>query len=104
MYNWLKDRLKHKFENFSPKKIKKFLKKHGLAFVIIFIGWEIVEDFVFPVIFGFLGNYIHPAFYVGIPASIILCFHWLAIPVLWGIYLKIANKEQQKVDECCDTD
>ncbi len=56
------------------EKLKGFLKKNGLAFVIIFVGWEIVEDVVFPIIFGALGNYVHPAFYAGIPASLILMF------------------------------
>ena len=105
MFSWIKSRLSHKVESFSCKKIKRFLKENGLAFVIIFIGWEIVEDIVFPIIFGFLGNYIHPAFYVGIPASIILCFHWLAIPILWGLYLKFkGEKGELIVEECCDKD
>ena len=48
-----------------------------------------------------LGSYIHPAFYAGIPASIILCFHWLAIPILWGIWLKINNKSKNVEVDCC---
>jgi hypothetical protein len=97
---YLKIRLSSRFDNFSRKKIKAFLKKNGLAFVIIVVGWEIVEDVVFPIIFGFLGNYIHPAFYAGIPASLILCFHWLAIPILWGLWFKISGnkKDESKTD------
>ena len=104
LYRWLKERLSHKFENFSKEKIKKFLKENGLAFVVILVGWEIVEDFVFPIIFGALGNHVHPAFYAGIPASIILCFHWLAVPILWGLWLKINKKEDRIITEfdCCD--
>ena len=100
---WLKERISHKFENFSIKKIKDFLKKNGLAFVIIFIGWEIVEDVVFPIVFAYLGNYVHPAFYAGIPASLILCFHWLAIPILWGLWLMITNKknDHDHDNNCC---
>ena len=100
---WLKERISHKFENFSIKKIKDFLKKNGLAFVIIFIGWEIVEDVVFPIVFAYLGNYVHPAFYAGIPASLILCFHWLAIPILWGLWLMITNKKKDNShnNNCC---
>ena len=103
---WLKERILHKFENFSIKKIKDFLKKNGLAFVIIFIGWEIVEDVVFPIVFAYLGNYVHPAFYAGIPASLILCFHWLAIPILWGLWLSIQKKDRNDHDHvdkggCC---
>ena len=101
---WLKSRLSHKLAHFSPKKIKDFFKKNGLAFVVIFVGWEIVEDIVFPVIFAGLGNYIHPAFYAGIPASIILCFHWLAVPILWGVWLRVSKEKtisSVEVD-CCD--
>jgi uncharacterized membrane protein len=102
MWKWIKHRIGHKFEHFSAAKIKKFLKENGLAFVIIFVGWEIVEDVVFPIVFGILGNYIHPAFYAGIPASLFLCFHWLAVPILWGIWLKI-NKNNKHVEvTCCD--
>ena len=107
MFSWIKKRVSHKFENLSRKKIKAFLKKNGLAFVIIFVGWEIVEDIIFPIIFGFLGNYIHPAFYAGIPASLILCFHWLAIPVLWGLWLRFSgNKDVLDISEdaCCDAE
>lgn len=106
MYKWLKNRLSHKFENLSRKKIKSFLKKNGLAFVVIVVGWEIIEDVVFPIVFGFLGNYIHPAFYAGIPASLILCFHWLAIPVLWGLWLRFSGRRDSAEllsDACCDS-
>ena len=103
MINWLKTRISHKFNNFSKEKLKTFLKKNGLAFVVIVVGWEIVEDVIFPIIFGALGNYVHPAFYAGIPASLILCFHWLAIPILWGMWVKITNKaDTYDKDDCCE--
>ena len=103
MINWLKTRISHKFNNFSKEKLKAFLKKNGLAFVIIFVGWEIIEDVVFPIIFGVLGNYVHPAFYAGIPASLILCFHWLAIPILWGLWVKLTNRlDTYDKDDCCE--
>ena len=103
MINWLKTRISNKLNNFSKEKLKAFLKKNGLAFVIIFVGWEIVEDVVFPIVFGFLGNYIHPAFYAGIPASLILCFHWLAIPILWGLWVKLTNKPNTyDKHDCCE--
>ena len=54
LYNWLKHRLSHKLAHFSRKRIKEFLKENGLAFVIIFVGWEIIEDVVFPIIFAML--------------------------------------------------
>lgn len=102
VFRWLKHRLSHKLGHFSSKKIKQFLKENGLAFVIIFIGWEIVEDVVFPVVFAALGGYIHPAFYAGIPASIFMCFHWLAVPVLWGIWLKLNKKSNDVEIDCCE--
>ena len=91
LYKWIKHRIAHKMEHYSVAKLKKFLKENGLAFVIIFIGWEIIEDVIFPVLFVFLGNTVHPAFYAGAPASILLCFHWLAIPILWGLWVKISK-------------
>jgi len=109
MINWFKTRISHKVSSFSIERLKGFLKENGLAFVIIFVGWEIVEDVAFPIIFGALGNHIHPAFYAGIPASLILCFHWLAIPILWGLWLKIANKPSSGLniynkEECCENE
>ena len=107
MFKWLKNRIKHKLDHFSYEKIKGFLKKNGLPFVVIFIGWEIVEDVIFPFLFAALGSYIHPAFYAGIPASIILCSHWLAVPILWGAWLKISNNntdnDTDKDIDCCSS-
>jgi len=94
LYKWIKHRIAHKMEHYSAAKLKKFLKENGLAFVIIFIGWEIIEDVLFPVLFVFLGNTVHPAFYAGAPASILLCFHWLAIPILWGLWVRISKKRK----------
>ena len=103
MINWTKNRIYHKISTFSRAKRKAFLKKNGLAFVVIVVGWEIVEDVVFPIIFATLGNHIHPAFYAGVPASLILCFHWLAIPILWGLWVKLTNKEDNyDKHDCCD--
>jgi len=104
LFTWLKQRITHKLQGFSRDKIRKFLKENGLAFVVIFIAWEIIEDIIFPVIFAALGNYVHPAFYAGIPASLILCFHWLAIPILWGFWLKIKKKEVPAEFDCCGED
>ena len=102
MINWLKTIISNKFNNFSKEKLKAFLKKNGLAFVIIFVGWEIIEDVVFPIIFAALGNHVHPAFYAGIPASLILCFHWLAIPVLWGLWVRLTNRPySHDKNDCC---
>ena len=94
LLKWIKHRLAHKLEHYSVAKLKKFLKKNGLAFVIIFVAWELVEDVVFPVLFVFLGNHVHPVFYAGAPASLLLCFHWLMIPILWGAWVKISKKRE----------
>ena len=84
--------------------IKKFLKENGLAFVIIFIAWEIVEDVLFPLLFIFLGNHVHPAFYAGAPASLLLCVHWIAVPLLWGWWMKIKGEDKKLEHDCgsCD--
>jgi hypothetical protein len=86
---WVKNRLMHKIEHIRWTSIKKIMKKNGLALVIIIVGWEIIEDILFPILFIFLGNHVHPAFYAGAPASLLLCLHWLAVPVLWGSWIKI---------------
>tara|TARA_R100001163_G_C5004980_1_gene152831 strand:- start:488 stop:775 length:288 start_codon:yes stop_codon:yes gene_type:complete len=86
---WVKNRLMHKIEHIRWTSIKKIMKKNGLALVIIIVGWEIIEDILFPILFIFLGNHVHPAFYAGAPAALLLCLHWLAVPVLWGLWIKI---------------
>ena len=103
---WIKHRLAHKLGHFSFSSIKKTFKEHGLALVIIIIGWEIIEDVLFPLLFIFLGNYVHPAFYAGAPASLLLCFHWLAVPLLWGVWIKIkkGSEEEAIVHNCGDCD
>jgi len=98
MMNWLKTRISNKFSNFSAEKLKGFLKKNGLAFVIIFVGWEIVEDVVFPLIFLWLGNNVHPTFHTGIIASLVMCFHPIAVPVLWAIWVKISRRKNESKD------
>jgi hypothetical protein len=97
---WLKHRILHKLEHLKWAAIKKTLKENGLALVIIIVGWEIVEDVVFPVLFVFLGNHVHPAFYAGAPASLLLCFHWLAVPLMWGWWMKI-KKSDEKIEHDC---
>ena len=84
MINWIKKRFSHKLRHLSWDHIKNTLKKHGIAFVIIVIGWEIIEDIIFPVLFALLGKYVHPIFYGGVPVSWLLCLHWIAVPAIWG--------------------
>ena len=99
LFSWVKDRLSHKLEHYSLEKIKGFLKENGLAFVIIFLAWEIIEDVLFPILFTVLGTYVHPAFYAGVPAAWLLCLHWLAVPVMWGAWVKFKGKKSQSTEE-----
>ena len=87
-------RLKCKFHDLSLSNLKKILKEHGLALLVITIVWEIIEDIVFPVIFYYLGKHINPIFYTMIPARLILCVHWLVVPFTWGLWIKIKNKKK----------
>ena len=88
------DRLKHKIQDLSLTNLKNILKEHGLALLVITIVWEIIEDIVFPIIFYYLGKYINPIFYTMIPASLILCVHWLVVPFTWSLWIKIKNKKK----------
>ncbi len=92
MWKWLKDRVAHKLHHVSLKSLKQIMKKHGLALVVIIVMWEIIEDILFPVLFAALGKYVHPVFYSGVPAAWVLCLHWLAVPIIWKIWIKISNK------------
>ena len=67
--------------------------EHGLALVIIIVAWEIIEDILFPLLFIWLGTNVHPAFLAGAPASLLLCVHWLAVPAIWGLWIKIKGKK-----------
>ena len=87
-------RLKCKFKDLSLTNLKQILKEHGLALLVITIIWEIIEDIVFPVIFYYLGKHINPIFYTMIPASLILCVHWLVVPFTWGLWIKKKNKKK----------
>ena len=100
LFRWVRERLGHKLQHFSWSSIKKTFKENGLALVIIIVGWEIVEDVVFPVLFVFLGNHVHPAFYAGAPASLLLCFHWIMVPVLWGAWIKFKGIDKEIDHDC----
>ena len=91
----LKHRLKHKLEHFSISELKDVFIKGGVPLLIIFIGWEIIEDVLFPIMFWTLGKFVHPVFYAGMPISWMLCLHWIAVPVLWGLWMKISKKSKQ---------
>ena len=102
LYNWLKVQISHKLETFKWTNIKKTFKEHGLALVVIIVGWEIIEDVIFPAIFALLGNYVHPVFFTGIPVAWIVCLHWFMVPLLWGWWIKIKKSDQHQINhECC---
>tara|TARA_A100001011_G_scaffold385492_1_gene459581 strand:+ start:771 stop:1085 length:315 start_codon:yes stop_codon:yes gene_type:complete len=93
-YNWIANRIKHKLGHLSWDFIKGKLKKHGLAFVVILVGWEILEDVVFPLIFTWLGLNVHPAFLAGAPVSWIVCLHPIAVPIIWAVWIKIKDSDK----------
>jgi hypothetical protein len=88
-FSYIKHQASHKIQHLKWSSLKKTLKKHGLALVIIIVVWEIIEDILFPALFITLGNYVHPAFYAGAPAAWLLCLHWLAVPIMWSAWVKI---------------
>ena len=100
LLKWIKARVSHKLEHFKWSNIRKTMKEHGLALVIIIIGWEIIEDVLFPILFVLLGNHVHPAFYAGAPASLLLCVHWLAVPLIWGWWVKFKGIEDTVDHDC----
>ena len=101
LYRWAKDRISHKLSHLKLENIKRTLRENGLALVVIIVGWEIVEDILFPAIFALLGKHVHPAFFAGIPAAWLICLHWLAVPILWGLWVKIKGGDD-KIDHKCD--
>ena len=71
------------------------MKEHGLALVVIIVAWEIIEDVLFPILFIWLGNNVHPSYYAGAPVSWILCLHWLAVPAIWWCWIKIKGEKKE---------
>ena len=59
LFRWIKHRMLHKLEHVSWTSIKKTFRDHGLALVIIIVGWEIIEDILFPILFIWLGSNVH---------------------------------------------
>ena len=104
LYRWIKQRLSHKLSHFNWESIKETFRENGVALVVIIVGWEIIEDVVFPVIFALLGKHVHPAFFAGIPAALIICLHWFMVPLLWGIWIKIKGTNEKIEHDCggCD--
>ena len=92
---WGVHRLKHKLGHFHPTKLMDMLVEHGPALLVIFIIWEIIEDIMFPLLFIWLGNNVNPWFLTGAPISWLLCLHPVAIPILWGAWIKITRRNDE---------
>lgn len=104
LFAGIKIRLSHKLNHFSKDTVKKFLKENGLAFVIIFITWEIIEDILFPLLFIWLGNNVNPWWLTGAPISWILCLHPIAVPALWFLWIKLRGTNKEIIHDCGDCD
>ena len=93
---WVIHRLKHKIQHFHPSRLLDTLKEHGAALVIIIIGWEIIEDILFPVLFIWLGHNVNPWFITGAPISLLMCLHPIAVPIIWSIWIKLSRRKNAK--------
>ena len=91
-------RITHKLHHFKWSHFKSILRENGLAFLIIFIVWEIIEDVLFPLLFIWLGNNVNPWFLTGAPVSWLLCLHPVAVPVMWAIWVKISRRKNESED------
>ena len=91
-------RITHKLNHFKWSHFKNILKEHGLAFLIIFFVWDIVEDVLFPLLFIWLGNNVNSWFLTGAPISWLLCLHPVAVPVMWAIWVKISRRKNESED------
>jgi len=85
--------LVHKIQ-FWKLNLKEIFISYGLPFVIIIIGWEIVEDILFPILMFLLGRFVHPLFYGLIPASWFMCLHPIVVPILFGFWCHFFGGEK----------
>lgn len=99
---WLKDRILHKLQHLKASYFLSILREKGPALLVIIILWEIIEDVLFPFLFGFLGHHVHNVFYIAVPIGWLLCLHWIAVPLIWGAWIKLYGnkKEYSKGHEC----
>ena len=94
-FRWVWGRLKHKLGHFHPSKLRDVIVEHGMALFIIIVVWEIIEDILFPALFIWLGHNVNPWFITGAPIAWILCLHPVAVPIMWGIWIKISRREDE---------
>ena len=95
---WVWHRIKHKLAHLHPTRLLDILKEHGAALVIIVVGWEIIEDVIFPALFIWLGHNVNPWFITGAPISWLLCLHPIAVPILWAAWIKFSRRERDESD------
>ena len=88
--------IKNKIFFWKIPNLKDLFLKYGLAFFVILILWEIVEDVLFPALFLFLGNSYDPLFYTLIPSTWLICLHPIAVPILWSAWRYFAHKDKDK--------
>lgn len=91
-FTWSKNSVAHKLSHFSLSNLREMFIEHGISLVVIFILWEILEDVISPAIFIWLGINVNETFYVFAPLSWLLCFHWVAVPALWAVWIKIVGE------------
>ena len=95
-WSWAKHRITHKLDHIRPTNLLDVLAKHGLALMVIIVAWEIIEDVLFPLLFIWMGNNIHPVFLVGAPAAWLICLHWLMVPLTWSMWIKLKEKTRRR--------
>lgn len=101
-YMWIKHRVVHKLGHLKLNYLLDVLSKHGMALVVIIVAWEIIEDVLFPILFIWMGNNVHPVFLAGAPAAWLICLHWLMVPLTWSFWMKISGqKEHADHDSDC---
>ena len=99
-FKWIKNRLLNKVKHFGLKEMRRILIQGGVALLVIVIGWEIIEDILFPILFGFLGKNLHPSFYALIPITWVMCLHWLVVPIVWGLWMKLRKQNDGNKISC----
>jgi len=98
-FRWAYKRIKHKLGHFTLDSLKQILKKHGLALLVIFVLWEIIEDVMFPILFLWLGKNVDPWFYAAAPASWLLCLHPVVVPAAWWLWTRTLGKKAESADD-----
>ena len=95
---YIKHNISHKISFWKWINLKKKFVEYGPTFLVIVILVEIIEHFLLPFIFYYLGNNVHELFYILIPAPLLMCLHFLTAPIIFLIYVKTINRKKQKND------